>query len=85
MIAYISLSIAFLASALTCPWWLTVMLGIALLALFEASGIVVAGGVLVDTAFGAPLAPLGGFQYLYTALFVMLALLSWYLHLTLSE
>lgn len=81
----IAFLVAFLISVFVSPWWLTILLGIFLLALFEASITVIAGGLLMDTTFGAPLVPLGGFHYLYTAIFVMLALLSWYLHRTLSE
>jgi len=85
MISRIALSVLFLISALTCPWWLTAAFGILLLSFFEAWFLVILGGVLTDAAFGVPLAPLGGFAYLYTALAVLLATGSWFLHRTLSE
>lgn len=79
------MTVAFLVSVFFCPWWLTVTLGVLLLSFFEAGVVVVIGGVCMDVLFGAPLVPFGGFQYLYTTLFLMLGILSWYLHKTLSE
>lgn len=85
MIARIGLSVAFFASVFFCPWWLTIILGILLLSLFEAGVLVIIGGICMDLVFGAPMVSFGGFQYLYTALFFMLVIFSWYLHRTLSE
>ncbi len=82
---HIGLTLAFFISVFTCPWWLTISLGILLLSLFEAGITVISGGVLMDGVFGAPLPLLGGFHYLYTALFIVLVACSWYLHRTLSE
>lgn len=79
------MTVAFLVSVFFCPWWLTVTLGVLLLSLFEAGVVVVIGGVCMDVLFGTPLVPFGGFQYLYTTLFLILTMLSWYLHKTLSE
>ncbi|MES2135266.1 MAG: hypothetical protein V4449_03445 [Patescibacteria group bacterium] len=72
-------------SAVVANWWLTVLIGIVLIGLFQAYITLILGGVLMDVLFGAPMAPLWGFQYLYTALFLILVGLSWYLHRTLSE
>lgn len=85
MIARLGMSVAFMVSVFFCPWWLTVTLGILLLSLFDASVIVIIGGICMDLVFGTSLVPFGGFQYLYTTLFLILAVLSWYLHRTLSE
>ncbi len=65
----------FLFSALFFPWWVSVPFGI--LVTLYPGGYVIAllGGVSMDTVFGAPLATLGGFAYLYTALFALSSVL----------
>ncbi|MES2014285.1 MAG: hypothetical protein V4437_00530 [Patescibacteria group bacterium] len=83
--AHVGLVVAFFASACMCPWWLTVFLGVILLALFGNVPLVVIGGLLMDFIFGAPIPSLLGFSYLYAMLFLFLGALSWYLRRTLSE
>lgn len=85
MIARLGMTVAFFVSVFFCPWWLTVSFGILLLSFFESSIAVIIGGMCMDLVFSAPLTPFGGFEYLYTTLFLILAILSWYLHKTLSE
>ncbi len=76
--------VAFLGCAVLAPWWLTVAFGIALLSQ-GSYGIVVLGGIIMDYIFGAPLSALGGFATFYTALFVFLAVVAWYLKLQVLE
>ncbi len=71
--------IAFIMSAVTAPWWVTVPFGIALISK-GVYGIVVLGGIIMDYLFGMPVEALGGFSFVYTALFASLAIISWYLH-----
>lgn len=83
--ARIFLSIAFFFSIFTLPWWVSVLLSIFLLALFQAGIMVIVGGIMMDILFGAPVDILSGFQYLYTALFLFLALLTLYLKARVSD
>jgi hypothetical protein len=86
--SHILLAILFLASALLNPWWLTLLIGIFLLGVFPglfSIGTLILGGFLMDSVFGAPVYSLGGFKYLYTALCIILSLVSFFLRNTLSE
>lgn len=75
----------FLLSAVYLPWWVTVPLGIALIAWFRDWQVAVLGGFFMDIVFGAPVASLAGFAYLYTALFGVLALLAAFLRKRMLE
>lgn len=67
------LGLSFLVSAVLLPWWVSVLFGIGV-TLYPGSGVVLLiGGVIMDTLFGAPIATLGGFAYLYTVLFSIIA------------
>jgi len=63
---------AFFGSAVFAPWALTVMIGVALIAVWHSRFSVIFGGVLMDSLFGVPIPALGGFAWVYTALFVLL-------------
>jgi hypothetical protein len=76
---------AFFASIFLGPWWLTVILGLFLLAVFGGALPLIAGGFIMDSVFGAPLPALGSFHLLYTLLFVTLACINWYLQKTLAD
>lgn len=70
---------AYILSAVLLPWWITVFLAVILLAYFKAYGVVVFGGILMDLLYGAPQPALFEFQYIYTLVFGILALVSWVL------
>lgn len=61
------------------PWWVSVFLGVILLAVYRAYFSVIGGAFLLDIAFGGPLAAFAGFSYLYTFIFIGLALVSFML------
>lgn len=63
----------FLVSALFLPWWFTVGIGIFISTLPYGAVVAIFGGLLMDLSFGAPLLPLFGLEYLYTALFITIA------------
>jgi|GEM_PF-1014394 len=85
LIGKVSLSAAFLVSALLLPWWSTVILGILLLGFYRSYAVVVTGGVLMDLIFGVAQPALFGFAYIYTAMFLVLVLLSMYLNTRILE
>ena len=66
----------FLLSALLAPWWVTVPYGIVVVAYARSPWAAILGGLIMDVTFGAPIASLGGFSYLYTALFAFLSLIA---------
>lgn len=72
----IVLSISYIVSSVFLPWWVTVALGIALVVHFKLWWVAILGGLLMDLVFGAPIAALGGFAYLFSLLFVVLSLLA---------
>lgn len=72
-------SILYVASCLLAPWWFSVALGIILIAYLNLWVVAILGGLLIDLAFGAPIAAFGGFEYLYTALFIVLSSLAFVL------
>lgn len=63
------LGLSFVVSVLLFPWWMSVLLGIVVALYPSGPTLLLIGGVSMDTLFGAPIASLGGFSYLYTALF----------------
>jgi hypothetical protein len=79
------LSAAFLISVVTMPWWACVALAVLVLAYGKAYWVVIAGGAARDLIFGAPQPALMGFSYIYTTVFIFLALISWYLHRNMLE
>ncbi|TAJ16081.1 hypothetical protein EPO56_00060 [Patescibacteria group bacterium] len=75
----------FLGMVFVAPWWMSVLFAILLLVMGNNGFIVVIGGIIIDLTFGTPIHSLGGFQYLYTTLFILLSIIAWYLKRTLSE
>lgn len=69
------LYVVFLLSAFFLPWWCTVPLGILLTTMPYGSLVAILGGVIMDVTFGTELKPLFGLSYLYTTVFVCVALL----------
>lgn len=72
MIARIILSIAYVLSAVLLPWWLTVFLGVVLLAYLQSYVVVIIGALVLDTMHGAGIVQLFGVSFLYTGLFLFL-------------
>lgn len=66
--------VLFIISVFFLPWWYTVALGIVVASMPYGSLFAIVGGVLMDVTFGAPLIPLFGLQYLYTTLFICVAI-----------
>ncbi|MDE2079032.1 MAG: hypothetical protein KGI73_01450 [Patescibacteria group bacterium] len=66
------LAVAFFVSILLSPWIVSVVLAIAYLAAGGNVLLVVAGGLLSDILFGAPVPVLHGFQYLATLTMLLL-------------
>lgn len=76
---------AFVLSAFFLPSTVTVLVAVLLIGLWRSYLLVLAVGVLVDVSLGLSVASLGGFAYVYTALFAFLALLSIVLERALIE
>ncbi len=85
MLTRVLLGIAFLFSALFLPWWLTICIGIFAIVLFRMYAVVIFGGFLMDMLFGIPEPRLFGFSCIYTAVFVILALIAWFLDRAILE
>lgn len=79
------LGFAFVVSLLVLPWWASVAAAILYLAEGGNPFLLVIGGLLFDGIFGAPVASLHGFSYLYTALMIALAVTALYLRETIYE
>lgn len=84
-IAKVFFGVAFLVSAVVLPWFVTVTLGIIALVYFQLYGTVIVGGLLLDLLFSIPEPHLFGFSYIYTALFLLLALIAVYLERAILE
>lgn len=76
---HISLSVIFLLSVLFLPWWVSVFLAILLLSSYKSRLVILCGGLLMDTLYGAPIVSLFSISYLYTTLFLVLILTSMFL------
>lgn len=74
MMTRVLVSIAFFVSIVALPWFVSVPLGVLIIALWGASVEAVIGGIMLDSMFGAPIQALAGFPFLYTTLFLVLAL-----------
>lgn len=79
------LTLAFFISIVALPWWVIVAVAIFYLAEGGSIFLVIAGGILADMLFGAPVASLYGFSYLYTVLMAALGLTAYYLRRALFE
>ncbi len=77
--------VAFLVSLITLPSWGTVLVAILYLADGGNLWLIVLGGFFLDEVFGAPIAAMHGFAYLYTALALILSTFAWYLRTALFE
>ena len=79
------LALAFVISIIALPWWAS--LAVAILYLAEKGNplLIIIGGILFDTLFGAPIASLHGFSYLYTLIAVALSATALFLRQTLFE
>jgi len=78
MLLRIILSISFFGSIFLFPWFVTVLLGIALL--FLSSGYeVILGGVLLDLLYAAPAPAFFNTTFLFTGVFFVLALLAFFI------
>ena len=75
----------FLISILVAPAWLSVALAVLLLSEWGDYALVVVAGACIDLMFGAPIALLGGFAFVYTTIFAILAVASLYLRATILE
>ena len=64
----------FFLSILFAPWWLSFFIAIIIASSGEDLLVLPIGGVLLDVLFGVPIATLGGFSFLYTALLSIIAL-----------
>ena len=81
----ILLALAFLVSIVALPWWVAVAVAIFYLAEEGSVFLVIAGGILADMLFGAPVASLHGFSYFYTVLMAAIGLTAYYLRRSLFE
>lgn len=79
------LTLAFFISVFTLPGWASALLAVVLLSEGGSVTLVIIGGLCIDIFFGAPIALLHGFAYLYTALFALLAVCALYLRTQLLE
>jgi len=66
------LIVAFFSSIVFLHWWVTVLLGIVIIAYSRDYAFVLAGALMLDATYGAPLIPLSGLSFLYTAVFALL-------------
>lgn len=66
------LFIAFFASIVFLPWWAAMAFGVLLITSTRDYALALAGGLLIDATYGAPIARLSGFAFLYTFVFAAL-------------
>lgn len=66
------LGIVCIVSALFAPWWVTTGLGVFVALQPVGAVVLLSAGVLMDSLYGAPIHVLGGFQFLYTAVFLVI-------------
>ena len=72
----VAITVFFFASVIMLPWFAPLILGVALVVVWRGYIEVILGGILLDIVFGAPIASLSDFSFLYTALFIFLSLLA---------
>ena len=65
-------SLLFFISIFLLPWWVTLLLGVFLLVVFESYEVVL-GGAVIDLLYGAPVPFFGGVSFLATAVFLILS------------
>ncbi len=76
---------SFFISTLFLPWWVSVVLGVVLLAFWQTYVSVLAGALLMDIVFGAPLIGLGTTTHLYMYIFCGLAVVTLILNRAMLE
>ncbi len=81
----IVLFLTFAVSVILLPWWVVVPLGIVSTSYRYGNIITIIGGIIIDASFGAPVHTLGGFQYIYTTIFVLAALVAYFLRSRIVE
>lgn len=80
MLLRITLIVVFFLSAILAPWWCTALIAVILAAKGNDLFVLPIGGVCVDILFGTPIASLGGFSFVYTTVFSILALVAFFIH-----
>lgn len=85
MMWHASVAVAGILAALWLPWPFAILLGILLIAFWGDTVVPIAAGLIMDLAYGTPLAMLHGFAYLYTTIFVLLALVAFALRSRMIE
>lgn len=70
-------SAAFVFSVLFFPAWVSVVLGIMVATFPWGAALAILGGIVLDALFSAPIVALYGFEYVYTALFMCIALIAY--------
>lgn len=80
-----SMTLFYFLSVFTLPWWALIVLGVLLIAYYEAYVSVLIGAFLFDTLYGVPMIQLFNFSYLYTAIFVVLVVVAYMLRTRLLE
>lgn len=79
------LALAFCISLVALPWWASALSAIVFLAEGGSPFLIIAGGFILDELSGAPIAAMGGFAFLYTCFFALLAGVAVYLRSTVFE
>lgn len=79
------LTAIFFVSVLFAPWWLSVALAVLLLSFFKAYFEVIVGGVIMDSVFGAPIMSLFNIEFLYTILFTILVVTTYFFRKVIME
>ncbi len=88
MMLRVVLALSLLISAFFAPWWVAAAFAVLLIGWYPdlpSAALLLLAGIIRDSIFGAPLLSLGGFSYLFTALFLLLSCLALVLRNTLSE
>lgn len=67
------------------PWWAVAAVAVTALALWSSYAVVFLAGIVMDLSYGAPVAALGDFSFVFTLLFAFLAVVAWFLDKTLLE
>ncbi|MBX9765075.1 hypothetical protein K2X83_00335 [Patescibacteria group bacterium] len=84
-LAKILIIVSYGVSILFLPWWVSVVLAVLLLGVWQAYVSVILGAVTLDVLFGSQLAAFSGFSYVYTAIFCILALCTFVLSRAMLE
>lgn len=77
--------ILFFASILFLPWYISVFIGVVIIARWHAYVSAIIGGIILDSMFGAPIVALHNFAYIYTILFIILSAFAFFLRHAMME